>query len=130
MDDLINSDHYIPLMRLGSCLFVSSPASMSDSQARALQDAISARLSSEKGLSGLVMDVSSLAIVDSFAAKVLGDTANIAQSFGVRPVLVGMRPAVAMTLVELGVELPRVETALNLEGALRKLNLRIVSNAS
>ena len=76
---------------------------------------------------GLVIDVSALGIVDSFAAKVLGDTASIARSFGTRAVLVGIRPAVATTLVDLGIDLSNVETALSLEMALAKLKLRIVS---
>ena len=121
-------DSFIPLMRLGQCLFVSVPAELRDSQARDLQESISRRLSTEHAMRGLVIDVSSLGIVDSFAAKVLGDTASIARSFGARAVLVGIRPAVATTLVDLGIDLDQVETALNLELALQKLKLRIVSD--
>ncbi len=120
-------ESFIPLLRLGHCVFVSVPSELSDSQARFLQDTVSQRLSEAVGVRGLVMDVSALSIVDSFAAKILGETASIARQFGVKAVLVGMRPAVAITLVELGVDLRHVETALTLERALEKLRVRIVS---
>lgn len=119
---------YVPLMRLGTCLFVSVPERLRDSQARSLQESIAQRLSLEKSIRGLIIDVSTLAIVDSYAAKVLGDTAAIARSFGSKAVLVGIRPAVAVTLVDLGIDLAHVETALTLELALKKLKLRIVSD--
>jgi rsbT antagonist protein RsbS len=120
-------EFFISLMKLGTCLFVSIPERLRDSQARSLQDAVSHRLSIEKKIAGLVIDVSALALVDSYAAKILGETAAIAHSFGSKAVLVGIRPAVAITLVELGIDLANVETAMTLEQALRKLKLRIVS---
>jgi rsbT antagonist protein RsbS len=123
----VAAESFIPLMRLGHCVFVSVPSELSDSQARFLQDTVSQRLSQSVGVRGLVMDVSALSIVDSFAAKILGETASIAKQFGVKAVLVGVRPAVAITLVELGVDLRQVETALTLERALEKLRLRVVA---
>ncbi len=119
-------ESFIPLLKIGGCIFVSVPSALKDSQARQLQDAIGERLSREQGIRGLVIDVSALLLVDSFVAKVLGDSAAIAQSFGARAVLVGMRPAVAVTLVELGIGLGTVETALTLERALEKLKIRII----
>ncbi len=121
------ADYFIPLMRIGHCVFVSVPSELSDSQARALQDTVSQRLSRAIGVRGLVLDVSALSIVDSFAAKILGETANISRQFGVKAVLVGVRPEVAITLVELGVDLRHVDTALTLERALEKLRVRIVA---
>ena len=115
------------MMRIGHCVFVSVPSELSDSQARFLQATVSQRLAQSVGVRGLVMDVSALSIVDSFAAKILGETASIARQFGVKAVLVGMRPAVAITLVELGVDLHHVETALTLERALEKLRVRVVA---
>lgn len=115
------------MMRLGHCVFVSVPSELTDSQARFLQDSVSQKLATSIGLRGLVLDVSSLSIIDSFAAKVLGETASIASQFGTKAVLVGVQPAVAITLVELGVDLRHVETALSLERALEKLKLRIVA---
>lgn len=114
-------------MRLSQCLFVSVPAEMRDSQARDLQEAVASRLSTEEGIRGLVIDVSAAGLLDSFSAKVLGDTANIAGSFGARAILVGVRPQVAVTLVELGIDLSGVETAMTLELALKKLKLKIVA---
>lgn len=116
------------MLKLGTCLFVSVPAELRDSEAKALQETVAQRLASEKGMRGLVIDVSALALVDSFAAKVLGESASIARSFGVKAVLVGIRPAVATTLVDLGIDLSSVETALSLEHALTALHLRIVAD--
>ncbi|MBK7861231.1 MAG: STAS domain-containing protein [Archangiaceae bacterium] len=116
----------IALLKLGDCLFVSVPEELRDSEVRDLQETVSTRLSQER-VRGVVIDVSSLSIIDSFVARVLGDTAAIARSFGARGVLVGIRPAVATTLIDLGIDLSAVETALNLERALAKLNLRVVS---
>lgn len=121
------AESFIPLMRIGHCVFVSVPSELTDSQARFLQETVSQRLSQAVGVRGLVVDVSALSIVDSFAAKILGETASIARQFGVKSVLVGVRPEVAITLVELGVDLRHVETALTLERALEKLRVRIVA---
>lgn len=123
----VAAESFIPMMRIGHCVFVSVPSELSDSQARFLQDTVSQRLSQAVGVRGLVLDVSALSIVDSFAAKILGETASIARQFGVKAVLVGVRPAVAITLVELGVDLRHVETALTLERALEKLRVRVVA---
>ncbi|MDP1823060.1 MAG: STAS domain-containing protein [Archangium sp.] len=120
-------ESFIPMMRLGHCVFVSVPSELTDSQARFLQETVSRRLSESVGVRGLVLDVSALSLIDSFAAKILGETASIARQFGVKAVLVGVRPTVAITLVELGVDLRHVETALTLERALEKLRVRIVA---
>ncbi|MBL8952503.1 MAG: STAS domain-containing protein [Myxococcaceae bacterium] len=116
----------ISVMKLGDCLFVSVPEELRDSQVRDLQETVSGRLSQD-AVRGVVIDVSALSIIDSFVARVLGDTAAIARSFGARGVLVGVRPAVATTLVDLGIDLSAVETALNLERALEKLHLKVIS---
>ena len=114
-------------MKLGHCLFVLVPGNLRDTAARELHDAVSERLAKESGIRGLIIDVSALSLVDSFAARVLEETAHVAGSFGARAVLVGLQPEVAITLVELGIDLGSVDTALNLERALAKLKLRIVS---
>jgi rsbT antagonist protein RsbS len=121
------TDFFVPILKLGNCLFVSVPSEITDSQVRALQESVAKRLSQEKRIHGLVIDVSSLGIVDSFTAKMLGETASIARTFGSKAVLVGMRPGVAVTLVDLGIDLVQVETALTLEQALKKLRLKIVA---
>jgi rsbT antagonist protein RsbS len=117
-------------MRLGHCLFIIVPAQLRDEQARALHDAVAARLAAEHGIKGLVLDVSSLSLVDSYAAKVLQETAVVARSFGARAVLVGLRPGIAITLVELGITLDQMEAALNLERALDRLDLKLVAKAT
>jgi rsbT antagonist protein RsbS len=114
-------------MKLGHCLFVLVPGSLRDTAARDLHDAVAARLAREQGIRGLVIDVSALDVVDSYAARVLEETAHVARSFGARAVLVGLHPEVAVTLVDLGIDLGSLDTALNLERALAKLKLRIVS---
>ena len=121
-----DSESNVPLMRIGRCIFVTAPSELGDTQVRRLQDAVANRLYAEAGLLGLVIDVSTLGVVDSYVAKVLEETARMARSFGVRCILVGLRPAVAVTLVELGIDLSEVETARSLEAAMHKLKLRIV----
>jgi len=116
-----------PLMKLGHCLFVLVPGALRDTAVRDLHDAVAARLAKEDGIRGLIIDVSALGLVDSYTARVLEQTAHVARSFGARAVLVGLQPEVATTLVELGIDLGSVETALNLERALARLKLRIVS---
>ena len=111
-------------MKLGHCLFVLVPGNLRDSAARELQDAVSARLAKESGIRGLVIDVSALSVVDSYAARVLDETAHVARSFGSKTVLVGLQPEVAITLVELGIELVGVETALNPEQGMAALGWR------
>lgn len=118
--------HYIPIIRLSQCFVVSVPNELQDRAATELKQAVANRLSKESGIRGLIIDVGSLGLVDSFVAKVLAETASIARSYGTRAVLCGIRPAVATTLVELGVDLAGVETAMHLEGALRKLRMRVV----
>jgi rsbT antagonist protein RsbS len=125
-----SSEVFIPLMRLSHCLFVIVPSELRDTQARELQEAVARRLANERGIRGLVIDVSTAGLLDSFGAKVLGDTANIARSFGAKAIMVGIRPSVAITLVELGIDLSMVETAMTLEAALKKLHLKIVVEAS
>ncbi len=120
-------DRFISLMKLGTCLFVSVPNGLRDSEAKALQASIAQRLSVEREVRGLIVDVSALTLIDSFGAKVLGETASIASNFGAKSVLVGIRPPIATTLVELGIELGMLDTALTLESALKKLKIRIVS---
>jgi rsbT antagonist protein RsbS len=123
------SEVYFPILKIGACLFVSVPPQLRDAHVRALQEAVAARLVAERGVTGLVVDVSALGLVDSYVAKVLGEIGGAATSLGVRGVLVGLRPAVAITLVELGLDLGGVETAMSLERALARLGMRVVNDA-
>ncbi|HET9250910.1 MAG TPA: STAS domain-containing protein [Candidatus Eisenbacteria bacterium] len=107
----------IPILRMGDCLLVTIQVDMHDRLAITLQDDIMEKIS-ESRAKGLIVDISALEIVDSFIGRVLGDIAGMARILDTRTVVVGMRPAVAITLVELGLSLPGVITALNVERGL------------
>ena len=104
----------IPILRMGDCLLVTIQVDMHDRLAMTLQDDIMEKIS-ESRAKGLIVDISALEIVDSFIGRVLGNIAGMARILDTRTVVVGMRPAVAITLVELGLSLPGVITALNVE---------------
>jgi rsbT antagonist protein RsbS len=125
-EESAEAEPYFSVLKIGACLFACVPPQLRDVHARALQEAIARRLVAEKGVRGLLLDVSALGIVDSYAAKVLEEIGSSARSLGARAILVGLRPAVAITLVELGIDLAHVETAMSLERALRMLQVRIV----
>jgi rsbT antagonist protein RsbS len=104
----------IPILRMGQYLLVSIQIDMHDQLALQLQDDITARISKE-GSRGLMMDISLLDVVDSFVARMIANIAGMARILDAQTVVVGMRPAVAITLAELGLSLPGVRTALSVE---------------
>ena len=104
----------IPILRMGNCLLVTIQVDMHDRLAMTLQDDIMERIA-ETRARGLIVDISALEVVDSFIGRVLGNIAGMARILDTQTVVVGMRPAVAITLVELGLSLPGVITALNVE---------------
>lgn len=112
----------IPIIKLGDCLLVSVQVDMHDRLALALQDDLTNRIAST-GASGVVIDISGLDLVDSFIGRVLGQITAMSRVLGARTVVVGMRPAVAITLVELGMTLKGVETALTFERAMEMISL-------
>jgi len=110
----------IPILKLGNFLLVTIQVDMHDRLALALQDDLSSRVVSS-GARGVLIDISALEIVDSFIGRMLGNIAAISAVLDAVTVVVGMRPAVAITLVELGISLKRVRTALNVEKGMELL---------
>lgn len=112
----------VPILKIGDVLLVSIQVDLEDQMVLDLQEDLSQRIV-DTGAHGVVIDISALEIVDSFVGRMLATIAAISRVLGAETVVVGMRPAVAMTLVELGLSLGGVRTALNLEqgiGALRR----------
>jgi rsbT antagonist protein RsbS len=110
----------IPILRMGDFLLVTIQVDMHDRLAMALQDDLTKRIS-ETNAHGVLIDISSLEIVDSFIGRMLGNIAAMSQVLDARTVVVGMQPAVAITLVELGMSLPGVRTALNVDAGMELL---------
>ncbi|GGL62412.1 anti-sigma factor antagonist [Streptomyces fumigatiscleroticus] len=110
----------VPVLKIGDILLVSIQTDLEDQMVMDLQDDLSHRIV-ETNAKGVVIDISALEIVDSFVGRMLATNASISRILGAETIVVGMRPAVAMTLVELGLSLKGVRTALNLERGLRLL---------
>src|SRR5688572_16016851 len=107
----------IPIMKIGDCLLVSIQVDMHDRMAMALQDDLTNRIVATHAR-GVMIDISALEIVDSFIGRMLNNIAAISRMLDAATVVVGMRPAVAITLVELGLTLSGVKTALNVDRGL------------
>lgn len=107
----------IPILRMGDYLLVTIQVDMHDRLAMTLQDDLTNRIS-ETGAKGVLIDISSLEIVDSFIGRMLGNIASMSRVLDADTVVVGMRPAVAITLVELGMSLTGVRTALNVDAGM------------
>src|SRR6201995_4105473 len=104
----------IPILRMGRALLVTIQIDLQDQTALALQDDLSAKIETT-GATGVLIDISALEIVDSFIGRMLASISGIAAVLDATTVVVGMQPAVAITLVELGLSLDCVRTALNVE---------------
>lgn len=114
----------IPILRMGDFLLVTIQVDMHDRLAMALQDDLTNRIV-DSGAKGVLIDISSLEIVDSFIGRMIANIAAMARILDADTVLVGMQPAVAITLVELGLALPGVRTALNVEKGMNLLRTSV-----
>jgi len=112
---------------MGDLLLVTIQVDMHDRIAMRLQDDLTERIVADHAR-GVLIDISSLEIVDSFIGRMLANIAAMSRVLDADTVVVGMRPAVAITLVELGLSLPDVRTALNVEQGMRLIERRANSN--
>jgi rsbT antagonist protein RsbS len=117
----------IPILRMGNYLLVTIQVDMHDKLALTLQDDLTNRIS-EVDAKGVLIDISSLEIVDSFIGRTLANIASMAKVLDAETVVVGMQPAVAITLVELGMSLPGIRTALNVESGMEYLKETVASH--
>jgi rsbT antagonist protein RsbS len=118
------STEQIPILRMGDYLLVSIQVDMHDKLAVRLQEDLTDTIS-RRASKGVMIDISALDLVDSFVGRMIANISAMAGILGAKTVLVGMRPAVAITLVELGLSLPGVSTALNVERGMALLSAQI-----
>lgn len=114
----------IPILKMGTFLLVSIQVDMHDRLALQLQDDLTTRIA-DTGARGVLIDISALEIVDSFIGRMLGNIAAMSRVLDAETVVVGMRPAVAITLVELGISLSGVRTALTVERGMDLLSVSV-----
>ncbi|AWY39511.1 STAS domain-containing protein [Pseudomonas putida] len=115
----------IPILQMGPFLLVTIQVDMHDQLALTLQDDLSERIS-KTSARGVLIDISALDMVDSFIGRMIGTISGLSKIMDAQTVLVGMQPAVAITLVELGLTLPGVSTALNVERGMKLLQDRVL----
>lgn len=116
----------IPILRMGEFLLVTIQVDMHDQLAMTLQDDLAERISATSAKAVLI-DISALDMVDSFIGRMIGTISGLSRIMDAETVVVGMQPAVAITLVELGLELPGVSTALNVERGVQLLRARVAA---
>jgi rsbT antagonist protein RsbS len=117
----------IAILKLGQALLVTIQVDMHDRLALALEEDLTTRIV-DTSAKGVLIDISALEIVDSFIGRTLASIATIARMLDAETVVVGMRPAVAITLVELGLSLPGVRTALNAERGMAMIQARVAAD--
>jgi rsbT antagonist protein RsbS len=110
----------IPILKMGDFLLVTIQVDMHDQLAVSLQEDLTAQIAKHASR-GVLIDISSLEIVDSFIGRMLANIASMSRVLDAQTVLTGMQPAVAITLVELGMTLPGIKTALNVERGMELL---------
>ena len=117
----------IPILKMGKFLLVSIQVDMDDRTAMTLQDDLTGRIVKDRA-KGVLIDISSLDVVDSFIGRMLANTAAMAHVLDAETVVVGMQPSVAITLVELGLSLKGVRSALNVERGMELLRTIVVDD--
>lgn len=118
----------IPILRMGEFLLVTIQVDMHDQLAVQLQDDLTQEIARRR-CQGVLIDISGLEMVDSFIGRMIANVAGMARILDAHTVLVGMQPAVAITLVELGLSLPGVTTALNVERGMQALRRHLATPA-
>ena len=116
----------IPILRMGHFLLVTIQIDLYDRLATNLESDL-AQMVNKTGARGVLIDISALSIVDSFMGRILGNIGHMSKIMDAETVVVGMQPAVAITLIELGLELNGVHTALNVERGMELLKRKIGS---
>ena len=119
----------IPILKMGEYLLVTIQVDMHDQLALALQDDLTAKIE-KTGANGVLIDISALQMVDSFIGRMIANISSMARVLDAQTVVVGMQPAVAITLVELGLPLEGVHTALNVEKGMVLLRRQLAAGAS
>lgn len=117
----------IPILKMGHYLLVTIQVDLYDRLAMDLEADL-VKMVSKTGARGVLIDISAVSIVDSFMGRIIGNIASMSKLLDAETVVVGMQPAVAITLVELGLELPGVHTALNVEKGMELLQGMIVAD--
>ena len=119
----------IPILKLGPFLLLSIQVDMHDQLALDLQEDLTEQIVRHKA-KGVLIDISALEIVDSFIGRLLSHTAQVSRILDAKVIVVGMQPAVAITLVELGLSLEGIATALNMEKGMRRLEAMVAEDES
>jgi rsbT antagonist protein RsbS len=117
----------IPILKMGDALLITIQVDMHDRLAIALEDDLTQKIVRTRA-KGVLIDISSLEIVDSFIGRMLDNIAAVSRILDAETVVVGMRPAVAITLVELGLSLTGVKTALNVERGMALIGKGVVDS--
>lgn len=119
----------IPILRMGKMLLVTIQVDLYDRLAEALESDL-VRMIDKTGAEGVLIDISAVNIIDSFMGRIIGNIANMSKILDAETVVVGMQPAVAITLVELGLPMKGVHSALNVERGMELLQQKIASKES
>jgi rsbT antagonist protein RsbS len=119
----------IPILRMGDFLLVTIQVDMHDRLALTLQDDLTAQIE-KTGAKGVLIDISALEMVDSFIGRMIANISGMSRIMDASTVVVGMQPAVAITLVELGLSLAGVQTALNMDRGMQRLRADLAGKES